>query len=82
MAIDSENKRRNIGMVYYVPDGAIDTEAERKAVLFIYKTAVDVIVAAVYRYTAKSRVFRLIGVDRVFRYIANNRSFRQFHRTE
>ncbi len=47
MAIDSVDKRRNIGMVYYETDGAIDTEAERKAVIFIYKTDTEISITAI-----------------------------------
>jgi hypothetical protein len=36
MAINTVNKRRTIGGVYIIPDGAIDTVTERKAVLYIY----------------------------------------------
>ena len=45
MAIDSENKRRNIGGVYYVPNGAIDSQAERMAVMFMYKVDVPTVIA-------------------------------------
>lgn len=82
MAIDSANKRRNIAMVYYVPDGAIDTEAERKAVAFIYKTAVEVLITALIHFIAKDRMFRNIHKNKVFRFEPENKVFRQFHKSE
>ncbi len=82
MAIDSVNKRRNIGGVYYVPDGAIDTEAERKAVAFIYKTAVIVLNTPVLIFNAKSRIFRFLADDTTWYYNSVQRIFRFTHNLE
>ena len=76
MAIDTVDKRRNIAMVYFVPDGAIDTEAERKAVLFIYKTDTAVISTVVIDFNTLKKTFRFSTLSKTFRYTAEKKKIR------
>ena len=72
MAIDTINKRRNIAMVYFVPDGAIDTEAERKAVLFIYNS----VPIAVIDFNTLKKTFRFNTQSKDLRYNTLKKTFR------